>query len=65
MYKIICNQNECANKDIVYYMPEATNPTMCGGCKSDLKPELMSQEEYDAVFDYDPFAKIETIGGSE
>jgi len=65
MYKIICNKEFCENKNITYYMKEATNPTMCGGCKSNLIPELMSQEEYDAVFDYDPFAEIEIIGGSE
>jgi hypothetical protein len=62
MYKVICNKNECANKDAVYYIKEATNPTMCGGCKSDLTPELISQEEYDAVFDYDPFAEIPMEG---
>jgi hypothetical protein len=62
MYKAICKVNDCKNKDIVYYMSEATNPTMCGDCKSDLTPELMSQEEYDAVFDYDPFAKIPMEG---
>jgi hypothetical protein len=58
MFKLICNKQECANKDIVYYMPEATNPSVCGGCKSNLTPELMGQEEYDAVFDYNPFAVI-------
>ena len=62
MFKLICNKQECTNKGIAYYMSEATNPTMCGGCKSDLIPELMSQEEYDAVFDYDPFAEIPMEG---
>jgi hypothetical protein len=58
MYKIICKQHGCSNKDINYYMPEATNPTICGGCKSSLVPKLMSQEEYNQVFDYDPFLEI-------
>jgi hypothetical protein len=37
-------------------MPEATNPSVCGGCKEDIIPIEMTQEEYDLVFDYDPFA---------
>ena len=59
MFKLICNQNECANKDVIYYMPEATNPTMCGACKEDITPIKITQEEYELVFDYDPFATIE------
>ena len=43
-------------------MPNASNPSICGGCKSDLTPQLMNQEEYDAVFDYDPFAEIPMEG---
>jgi hypothetical protein len=58
MLKLICNQNECANKNIPYYMKEATNPSMCGGCKQSIIPVEMSQEEFDVVFDYDPFATI-------
>ena len=56
MLKLICNKEECANKNIPYYMKEATNPSMCGGCKEDITPIEMTQEEYDSVFDYDPFA---------
>jgi hypothetical protein len=59
MFKLICNKEECANKDIIYYIPDATNPSMCGGCKQDIVPVEMSQEEFDEVFDYDPFATIE------
>jgi hypothetical protein len=59
MYKLICNKEECTNKDIIYYMPDPTNPTICGGCKDTILPIEMTQEEYDSVFDYDPFATIE------
>jgi len=31
---------------------------MCGGCKEDITPIEMTQEEYSQVFDYDPFAII-------
>jgi hypothetical protein len=58
MYKIICNKKDCANKDIIYYSPRVNNLTICGACKSTLIPEIMSQEEYDKTFDYDPFAQI-------
>ena len=62
MFKLICKKTNCQNKDVVYYMPNASNPSICGGCKSDLTPQLMNQEEYDAVFDYDPFAEIPMEG---
>jgi hypothetical protein len=55
MFKLICNKEECANKDIPYYMKEATDPSMCGGCKDAVVPVEMSQAEFDDVFDYDPF----------
>lgn len=58
MYKIICDKNECANKNIIYYKPESNNPIICGGCKFDLTPVKMSDKEYKEVFDYDPFAEI-------
>jgi hypothetical protein len=58
MFKIICEKENCNNKDITYYMPDATNPSMCGGCKDAVVPVEMTQEEYDQVFDYDPFAII-------
>jgi hypothetical protein len=59
MFKLICDKNDCTNKDIVYYMKDATNPSMCGGCKQSIIPVKMSEEEFDDVFDYDPFATIE------
>lgn len=58
MHKVSCQNKSCINKDVIYYMPEATNPTKCGGCKSDLTPAKMSDKEYKEVFDYDPFAEI-------
>lgn len=62
MFKVICLKEDCNNKDIVYYMPEATNPSMCGVCKDAIVPVEMSQEEYDSVFDYDPFAPNPMVG---
>jgi hypothetical protein len=58
MFKLICDKESCNNKNVVYYMPEATNPSMCGDCKENISPTEMTQEEYDSVFDYDPFAVI-------
>jgi hypothetical protein len=43
-------------------MPDASNPTMCGGCKQGIVPIEMSQAEFDDVFDYDPFAVIPMEG---
>jgi hypothetical protein len=62
MFKIICDKESCNNKDVVYYMKEATNPSVCGGCKQDIIPVEMSQVEFDEVFDYDPFAVIPMEG---
>jgi hypothetical protein len=62
MLKLICNKENCNNKDVTYYMPEATNPSMCGGCKQNIVPVEMSQQEFDDVFDYDPFAVIPMEG---
>ena len=61
MFKLICDKNDCTNKDIVYYMKDATNPSMCGGCKENIAPIEMTQEEYESTFDYDPYANIEPI----
>ena len=61
MYKAICIKDNCDNKDVVYYIPEVEKQTMCGGCKKFITPTKMTQEEYDSVFDYDPFAKFESI----
>lgn len=60
MFKIICNEIVCDNKNIIYYMFEATDPTMCGGCKNNIKPIKMTKAEYEKIFDYDPF-EIQTI----
>jgi len=62
MFKIICKDFDCANKDITYYMPEASDPTMCGGCKTDIKPIKITKTEYDKVFDYDPY-KVNELNG--
>jgi hypothetical protein len=62
MFKIVCDKNDCANKGIIHYMKEATDPSMCGGCKQDIVPVEMSQQEFDEVFDYDPFAVIPMEG---
>ena len=62
MFKLICDKNDCANKDVVYYTPEGEEKTMCGGCKDAVVPVEMTQEEYDAVFDYNPFAVIPLEG---
>jgi hypothetical protein len=61
MYKIICIQNNCANKNVPYYSPEATEKVTCGGCKNTIDSAQMSKKEFDEVFDYDPF-KESTIG---
>jgi hypothetical protein len=61
MYKAKCLENECINKDIVYYLPEVTEKVVCGGCKAILDAAEMSQQEFNQVFDYDPFA-ISPIG---
>ena len=58
MYKIICKEIACANKDVPYYMPEIENKLICGGCKNELTAKQMTQTEYDKVFDYDPFLVI-------
>jgi hypothetical protein len=62
MFKIICKTENCLNKDITYYSPESTDPTMCGGCKTDIKPVKMTKTEFDKVFDYDPYQISEFNG---
>lgn len=62
MFKLICYKESCINKNVVYYMFDISNPSMCGGCKDAIVPVEMTQEEYDAVFDYDPFAVIPMEG---
>ncbi len=62
MFKIICDKESCNNKDVVYYIKETTDPSMCGGCKQNIVPVEMSQAEFDDVFDYDPFAVIPMKG---
>ena len=61
MYKFICQENQCSNKNVIYYLPQATDQVMCGGCKVLNSALKMSQAEFDEVFDYDPFA-ISPIG---
>jgi|688.fasta_scaffold382406_3 hypothetical protein len=58
MFKIICKETECANKDLPYYMPQIEDKIMCGGCKKELTAKQMTDTEYNKVFDYDPFAEI-------
>jgi hypothetical protein len=55
MFEIICEKENCNNKDVIYYIPEPTDPTMCGGCKTNLKPIKMSKTKFDKVFDYNPY----------
>ena len=55
MYKILCKETDCENKDQTYYVIEPTDPTMCGGCKTNIKPIKMSKTEFDKVFDYNPY----------
>lgn len=62
MFKLICDKEECLNKDIIYYMSDVSNPSMCGGCKQNIVPVEMSQAEFDDVFDYDPFTVIPMEG---
>jgi len=61
MFKVICLAENCANKNIIYYIPEPSNLTMCGGCKLNIIPIKMSNKEFNEVFDYDPY-KEPTIG---
>jgi uncharacterized CHY-type Zn-finger protein len=56
MYKTICKESECANKDVPYYMPEINEIVICGGCKKELTAKEMTDTEYKKIFDYDPFA---------
>jgi len=53
MYKLICNENNCANKGIQYYFPEVKESSICGGCKAAIVPIVMSDAEIAATFDYD------------
>ena len=56
MYKFTCQENECVNKNVIYYLLKITEQVMCGGCKTFNSAIEMSQAEFDEVFDYDPFA---------
>jgi hypothetical protein len=58
MFKTTCSKKDCKNKDITYYMPEFTELTICGDCKTELKIFEMSKAEFDKVFDYDPFLEV-------
>lgn len=61
MYKIICFEKECLNKNIIYYMIDTNEKVMCGGCKSIIDAIKMTEKEFNEVFDYDPFQKSEII----
>lgn len=61
MFKVTCKNDDCVNKDLVNYIIEPTNPTMCGGCKTDLTPIEMTKKEFDKVFDYDVLATKDVI----
>jgi hypothetical protein len=53
MKKIICNAKDCANKDVVYFMPIEDEKVMCGGCKQIIDANKMSDSEIASTFDYD------------
>jgi hypothetical protein len=57
MFKLICNENKCANKAIPYYFPEVQESAMCGGCKAALLPIAMTEAEIAEIFDWDYKAK--------
>jgi len=57
MYKLICNENKCANKAIPYYFPQVEDSAMCGGCKATIVPILMTEAEITETFDWDYKAK--------
>jgi hypothetical protein len=61
MYKFVCEQKECPNKNIIYYILEKTEKVMCGGCKTYNFAIEVSQYEFDQIFDYDPYTQS-TIG---
>ena len=53
MKKITCNENKCANKGVIYYMPIEEEKVMCGGCKSVIDAITMTDSEIETTFDYD------------
>ena len=55
MFKIICKETNCNNKDVPYYVPDVAENIICGGCKKELTAKQMTDTEYNKVFDYDPF----------
>jgi hypothetical protein len=55
MFKIICNSQDCANKNVIYYFTDISESTTCGGCKNELKAIKMTKTEYEKTFDYDPY----------
>jgi hypothetical protein len=61
MYKVICKNGECINKDVIYYFVETTELTICGTCKNEITLTKMTKTEYDKVFDYDPYKQPEFL----
>ncbi len=61
MFEVICKEKECANKNKIYYFMEVMERITCGACQKELTAAEMSKEEFDEVFDYDPY-KEPTIG---
>ena len=59
MFKVICKDKECANKNEIYYFTQIDEIVICGGCKKELIATQMSQTEFDKVFDYDPYKQPE------
>ena len=53
MKKIICKAKDCANKDVVYFMPIEDEKVMCGGCKVMVDAIIMTDTEIAETFDYD------------
>jgi hypothetical protein len=57
MFRVICKNYECVNKNKIYYFIEIMDTITCGGCEKNIVAVEMSQQEYNDVFDYDPYAK--------
>lgn len=58
MKKIICKAKDCANKDVVYFMPIQDEMVLCGGCKTMISAISMSEAEIASIFDYDLNAQM-------
>ena len=38
LVKVVCNNEECINAGIEYFLPEQTDDVMCGGCATMIPP---------------------------